>query len=172
MPTPRPSRGAIAAALLLLALGLAARLRLLAAGHSYWYDEAYLLLNVFARSGAALLGPLDMQQAAPPLYLWALRGLYDWLGPAEWAMRLPAFAAGVAALLLMAPLGRRLAGEPGWLWAVGLCALSGHAVTHGCEVKPYAVDLLVAEAVLLAAAVALTAEPGRRRAALAALAGL
>jgi hypothetical protein len=35
---------------------------------------------------------------------------------------------------------------------VGLCAACHHAVSHGAEVKPYALDLLVAEAVMLAAA--------------------
>jgi hypothetical protein len=136
----------------LLALGLAARCRLFFLGHSYWYDEAYLLLNVFTHSGRDLLGPLDHAQAAPPLFLLLLRGLYVVAGPAEWVMRLPAFASSLLALALAVPLARRVVGGAGWVWAAGLSAVCFHGVTHGCEVKPYAGDLLTAEVVLLATA--------------------
>ncbi len=136
----------------LLALGFGARCRLYFLGHSYWYDEAYLLLNVFARSGRNLLGPLDHAQAAPPLFLFVLRGLYDWGGSAEWLMRLPAFASSLLGLALAVPLARRVVGGTGWVWAAGLCAVCFHAVTHGSEVKPYSGDLLIAEIVLLATA--------------------
>jgi hypothetical protein len=153
--SPRPGRARWAVLGLvggLLALGFAARCRLYLLGHSYWYDEAYLLLNVFARSGPDLLGPLDHAQAAPPLFLFLLRGLYLAAGPAEWVMRLPAFASSLLALVLAVPLARRVVGGAGWAWAAGLCAVCFHGVTHGCEVKPYAGDLLAAEVVLLATA--------------------
>src|SRR5689334_4080513 len=74
------TRWALAA---LLAVGVAARLRLYASCPSYWYDEAYLLLNVFRKSCLELLGPLRDDQAAPPLFLWALRGLYAACGGGE-----------------------------------------------------------------------------------------
>jgi hypothetical protein len=149
----------------LLLLGFAARCRHYLLDHSYWYDEAYLLLNVFARSGRDLLGPLDHEQAAPPLFLFLLRGLYTSCGSQEWVMRLPAFVSGLLALALAVPLARQVVGRPGWGWAAGLCAVCYHGVTHGCEVKPYAGDLLAAEVVLLAAASLLRADgsPTARR---------
>jgi hypothetical protein len=137
--------------LALLALGLALRVRQYAACPSYWYDEAYLLLNVFHQSFLDLLGPLRDDQAAPPLFLWTLRGLYQLAGGSEWCMRLPALAASVAGLLAMVPLARRVAGRRGGLWAVACCALGHHAVAHAGEVKPYAFDFLVTELILLAA---------------------
>jgi hypothetical protein len=136
----------------LVVLGFLARCRHFLLGHSYWYDEAYLLLNVFAHSCRELLGPLDYEQAAPPLFLFLLRGLYAWGGSPEWLMRLPAFVSSLAALALAVPLARRVVGRPGWVWAAGLAAVCYHGVTHGCEVKPYAGDLLAAEVVLLATA--------------------
>jgi hypothetical protein len=142
-------------------LGVAARCRLYFYGASYWYDEAYLLLNVFGKSAAQLLGPLGDEQAAPPLFLLLLRSLYVAAGPGEWVMRLPAFAATLLALALMVPLARRVVGGRGWVWAVGLGAVCQHAVAHGSQVKPYAGDLLVAEAVLLGAAL-LLGEVGAR----------
>src|SRR4051794_38663179 len=136
----------------LLALGLGVRLRQYAAAPSYWYDEAYVLLNVFDRPWVALLGPLGYDQAAPPMFLWSLRALYVWVGPSELSMRLPAFLASSLALLALVPLARRVVGSPGWLWAVALGAVSHHAMTHAIEVKPYANDLLLAELLLWSAA--------------------
>jgi hypothetical protein len=133
----------------LLLLGAAARCRLYLFRPSYWYDEAYLLLNVFHKNTAELLGPLSDEQAAPPLFLLLLRGLYVLAGRGEWLLRLPAFAASVLGLALMVPLARLVVGRRGWLWAVGLCAVCQHAVAHGTQVKPYAGDLLLTEVVLL-----------------------
>ena len=132
--------------------GLAVRARHLLHNHSYWYDEAYLLLNLFSRSYAEMLGRFEMDQVVPPGFACAERAAYDLLGPAEWAMRLPAFLAGLAALGLMAALGRRVLAPPvAWL-PLAFVALSRHALTHAVEVKPYAGDLAVAAAVLLAVA--------------------
>jgi hypothetical protein len=150
-PVPRAARflPVLAAALVLLGLGV--RVRHYLAAPSYWYDEAYLLLNVFEKSCAELAGPLRDDQAAPPVFLWALRGLYVAAGASEYVMRLPAFLASLAAVGVMIPVARRIVAGPGWVWAVGLCALSMHGVNHGIDVKPYAWDLLATLLLLLAA---------------------
>jgi hypothetical protein len=152
--------------LTLVVLGVALRIRQYIACPSYWYDEAYLLLNVFRKSFIELLGPLRDNQAAPPLFLWLLRGLYQLVGKSEWWMRLPALTASVAGLLMMAPLARRITGPltlpspsggegrvrgRGALWAVAFCALGHHAAYHAAEVKPYSLDFLMTELILLAA---------------------
>jgi hypothetical protein len=77
-------------------------------------------------------------------------------------MRLPAFVSTLLALALMLPLARLLVGPRGWLWAVGLCAVCQHAVAHGCQVKPYAGDLLLAETILLGAALLVCPDIGSR----------
>ncbi len=150
----------------LFALGIVLRVRQYAACPSYWYDEAYLLLNIFHKSYVDLFGPLRDDQAAPPLFLWLLRGLYQFMGGSEWWMRLPALAASVISLLVMAPLARCIVGpltppSPlggeggvrgcGALWAAAFCTLGHHAIAHANEVKPYALDLLMTELILLAA---------------------
>jgi 4-amino-4-deoxy-L-arabinose transferase-like glycosyltransferase len=134
----------------LLVLGIVLRIREYAACPSYWYDEAYLLLNIFHKSYLDLLGPLCDDQAAPPLFLWLLRWLYQFMGGSEWWMRLPALAASTAGLFVMAPLARRVAGRRGGLCAVAFCALGHHAIAHANEVKPYALDFLMTELILLA----------------------
>jgi hypothetical protein len=134
----------------LVLFGVALRFRQYAACSSYWYDEAYLLVNIFDKSYLELLGPLREDQAAPPLFLWMLRGLYQRVGGDEWAMRLPALMASVGALLLMVPLARGVVGRSGCVWAVAFCALGHHAIAHAGEVKPYALDLLMTIVILLA----------------------
>ncbi len=153
--TKRQSAGVLGlsqnALFILFALGIALRVRQYAACTSYWYDEAYLLLNVFDKSFVDLLGPLRENQAAPPLFLWLLRGLYQLLGGSEWWMRLPALAASIAGLFAIAPLAWRVSGRRGGLWAVAFCALGHHAAAHAGEVKPYALDFLMTVLILLAA---------------------
>jgi hypothetical protein len=134
-----------------LCLGVIVRFRLFLFCPSYWYDEAYLLLNVYRRSWGELLGAIDYQVVIPPGFLWLLRSVYLLLGGAEWAMRLPSLVAGLAALVLMVPLAQRALGRSGWVWSVCLCAVSPHAVMHACEVRAYSDDLLLTEIILLGA---------------------
>lgn len=136
----------------LLILGVAARFRFFLSAPSYWYDEAYVLLNVFGRTFGGLVGPIDHNQVAPPVFLWLERAAYLLIGPGERAMRLPAFAAGLAAVAVMIPLGRRVVGGWAWWLPAALAAVSRAAVRHGGEVKPYTFDLLGSAAVLLAVA--------------------
>jgi Dolichyl-phosphate-mannose-protein mannosyltransferase len=135
----------------LLLLSLAARARQYFSSTSYWYDEAYLLVNIMDRTYAELIGPLRMCVVIPPLYLWLLRFLYEMHGSAEWVMRLPAFAAGVSALVLMIPLARQAIPGRWWMFPVALAAMSRHLVLHSYEVRPYCCDMLLATAILLAA---------------------
>lgn len=134
---------------IVVAIGILARCRQYFGAPSYWHDEAYLLLNVVEKSFAELLGPLRLNQASPPLFLWLLRVLYNAAGSSEWAMRLPAFAASLAGLLLMIPLAQHCVGARSWQWAVAFCALSSHSVMHAYEVKPYAGDCFASLVVLL-----------------------
>ncbi len=135
--------------MVLLFVGLIARCRQYLGKPSYWYDEAFLTIDVFKNSYLELLGPLAGRTITPPFFLWMLRGCYDAWGPGEWSLRMPAFFAGVAGLLLMICVARRWLGSPGWLWALAFCAVSTHCVHHAVEVRPYATDFLMTALVLL-----------------------
>src|SRR5579872_1675779 len=150
-------------AVLLVLLGASVRFRHYFAAPSYWYDEAYLLLNVFTKDCGQLAGPLDHDQTGPPVFLWSLRLLYRAFGSSECVMRLPAFVASLLAVAVMIPLARRVVFGTGWVWAVGWCALCLHGVNHGIEVKPYAWDLL-ATLLLMWAAAWYFVDAGSRRA--------
>src|SRR5262249_25447021 len=81
-------------------------------------------------------------QVAPPLYLWAAKTCHLLLGPAELSLRLPAVAAGIASLFLMARLARLTIPRGPALVAVALLALSYYPARHASDVKPYASALL------------------------------
>lgn len=159
-PTSRYSVVTVLTAVFLL-VGLLVRVRHYAQTHSYWYDEAYLLLNLTKPYGD-LFGALDYALVVPSLFLCIEKACFDFLGPAEWATRLPAFVSGLLALAVMVPLARQTVG--GWAaWLpVAFVALSRRALSHGCEVRPYATDLLVTELTFWATAAAVGLS-GRRK---------
>src|SRR6516162_4215432 len=53
--------------------GLAVRFRQFLFVHSYWYDEAFLVLAVRARSLSELLGPQPYNLVIPPLYMGVIQ---------------------------------------------------------------------------------------------------
>lgn len=132
----------------LLVSGLAVRVRQYLFLHSYWYDEAFLVIPIRERGYADLLGAQPYNLVIPPVFLWITRLLYLVGGDSEWLMRLPAFLAGIAALFLMVPLARKVVGNGHAVWAVVWLVVCRKALSHGCEVRPYTVDLLVLEWIL------------------------
>jgi hypothetical protein len=140
----------------LLVAGLAVRFRQYLFGHSYWYDESFLVLVIQERGFTELLGPQPYNLVIPPGFLWITRALYEIAGKSELLLRLPAFVAGIAALLLMIPLARRVVGSVHAIWAFAFLVVSRHALLHGCDVRPYTVDLLFTVLILCATALVIT----------------
>ncbi|HEX5272530.1 MAG TPA: hypothetical protein VFW33_18660, partial [Gemmataceae bacterium] len=115
-----------------------------------WHDEAAITFNILSKSAVELLGPLRYAQAAPPLFLWAERAVCLVLGDDVYALRLVPFVASCLALLVFAAVARHWLPGHAAAWVVLLFGTSDRFLRHGCEVKPYAVDLLVSTAVLAA----------------------
>jgi hypothetical protein len=134
----------------LVALGLALRLFHYLRDPPVWQDEAFLILNLLGKGFADLLGPLDYNQAAPPLFLWAERTAVLLLGDSTLALRLLPCAASCLALLIMVPLARRLLHPEAVPWALLLFACSDMLLWHACEAKPYSFDVLAAVVLLMA----------------------
>ncbi len=119
---------------------------------SYTGDEAAVVRNIQLRGYGELLKPLQYAQAAPPVFLWAERGLMQIFGSAEWAMRAISFIAGMASLGLFAALAIRCLPAIAAVWAVAWFALSEGLIEHCCLVKPYSVDVLMTIVLVLIAA--------------------
>ncbi len=128
--------------LLVVALGLVARLVRLAVDFPIWGDEAAVACSFLSRDLRGLLQPLEFEMVAPIGWLAPTFGLSKLLSPEPWVLRLPALVAGSAALVVFACFARRAVGRGGGLAAAALFAASYYLVRHSAEVKPYAFDLL------------------------------
>ena len=132
-----------------LALGIAVRAVDFLNCRSLGLDEARLAVNVASRSLLGLLRPLDLDQSAPPLFLWGERLIFLLLGHSDCGLRLLPVLAGTAAGLLMYPLAARFLEETGARLAALLAMFSPLMITYSNAVKQYSVELLAAVVLLL-----------------------
>ena len=133
------------------AVGVLLRLVRYLTDRPLWGDEAMIAVNVLGRGFGGLIGPLDFFQVAPVGFLWSERGLVGLLGPSSWSLRLLPACCAAASVPLFVGLARSLLGRRAALLAVAVFAVSASPIRHGAEIKPYAVDLLAATALMLAA---------------------
>ncbi len=145
---------------LTLTVGVLWRLGRYLAQFPIWGDEAFILLNLLDLDYLGLVRNLKYAQVAPLLFLWTEETALNLLGRSELALRLASVLASLGGLVLFWRLCRHtLAPLPGML-AIGFFAVSYFPVRHGCEVKPYAFDLLCSMA-LYTAALAWLRQPER-----------
>lgn len=132
------------AILAMVLIGCVCRIAQYLADPSYWHDEALVVLNVMDKTAAQLPLKLDYDQAAPPLFLIAERGLFRLFGADEYALRLPSLLCGLAALPLFALLCRRVFPAPIAFCITAFFAFSDKLIWHSAEVKPYSGDAFCA----------------------------
>lgn len=158
---PRSQRYVAGAATVLVALGLAIRLRQYLSLRSIWNDEALLALNIIDRGFADLLRPLDFNQGAPVGFLWGVKLSILVFGPGEFALRLVPLLAGCVSVVLFWFLARSvLSGIPALL-CLFLFAVSSGPVYYATETKQYSVDLCLTVLVAYVTVVMLRQPPRR-----------
>lgn len=118
---------------------------------SLWHDEALVTLNVMHRSYGQLLRPLDYEQAAPPLFLWAEKWMLTHFGFGEYQLRLISLLCGVLSVPLFALLVWRLFPAPIALSAAALFAFCDKLIWHSAEVKQYGPDVFAGVVLLFLA---------------------
>ncbi|HXE56287.1 MAG TPA: glycosyltransferase family 39 protein, partial [Tepidisphaeraceae bacterium] len=131
--------------------GIGCRVVQYAWDRSFWVDEASLVLNIRERTASMLMGALDFNQAAPPLFLLIERGLYRVFGGSELSLRLFPLVSGCVSVILFAALARRMLKPWMAIVALALFCFSDRLIWHATEVKPYGVDACVAVALTLVA---------------------
>lgn len=140
--------------LLIVTLGVAARLRQFVFNRSLWLDEAAVAVNIVGRNFGGLLRPLEYLQVAPIGFLWTEKVLVSIIGNTDLVLRIGPLVAGLLALVLMAklaePMSTLLEIVPGGL-ALALFALSGRLIYYSSEVKQYSLDVLLAVTLLILA---------------------
>jgi len=144
-----------------VALGVFLRISRFLACFPLWGDESYLAINFSDRNLAELSGALDFGQVCPVGFLWIEGLLVHSLGYSEWVLRLFPCACAVASVFVFRHVAQRLLS--GWpqVLAVALFTVSYYPIRHGAEVKPYAVDILMAVALLALAIECLRSEQVR-----------
>jgi hypothetical protein len=132
-----------------LVLGAAIRAADFLRCRSLGLDEARLAVNVASRSLIGLLRPLDLDQSAPPLFLWGERLVFRLFGHADCALRLLPVTAGIAAAVLMYPLARRFLDDAEARLAAIIGIFSPLLITYSNVVKQYSLELLTAVLLVL-----------------------
>lgn len=156
---------------ILFVLGFGLRLWRFLLDRSLWLDEVWLANNISSRNYAGLFDPLTDDQEAPVGYLVLVKLLTQLLGESEYVWRTVALLAGLSVL----PLVLRL--SAGWLTpraqvlSFAIVALSPPLIHYTCETKPYALDVFVSAALMLAWRNLEESGRGRRQTATFALAG-
>ena len=126
------------------AAGILLRVVQYAWNRSWWVDESMVVLNIVRRSAGQLVGPLDLAQAAPPLFLLIERLAVVAMGTSEYALRLFPLLCSIGAVAMITAAAIRWIGGPGAALAAGMAAFSDMLIWHGVEAKPYSSDVLLA----------------------------
>ena len=137
----------------LVIAGIGLRIAQWLAEQPIWHDEWYLLHNVEQKNAHQLMGPLQKEQGAPPLFLLTLRGVYLLFGESRIALRAPALVAGSISLILFAIIAWKSIGSTPSLLIVAIRAFSDRMIWHAAEIKPYSVDVFFACEILFCAIV-------------------
>jgi 4-amino-4-deoxy-L-arabinose transferase-like glycosyltransferase len=109
-------------------------------GRGFFFDESNLLRNIHDLSFIQLLGKLDHDQYAPPLYLWDLK-FWSLLGINEYTMRITSLLAGIGSVYLIYEWGKRNFTSWGLVYLIGMLGASFLMIRYSTEVKQYSVDV-------------------------------
>lgn len=137
-----------AGALLLLGFGAVLRILTWVQNRDLIIDEANIARNLSERGYAGLLRPLDYEQYAPPLFLWAEKTAVLAGGFGEQALRFPALLAGLLSLPLFGAVAKKLLPRAAVLFALALFSTSYLLIRYAAEVKQYGPDVLITLALL------------------------
>jgi hypothetical protein len=127
-----------------LLLGLILRFYQYLMGRSMWDDETHLALNFMNHGFLRLLQPLDYIQAAPALFILAVKSIVEIFGYSELAFRAFPFVTSIATLPLIYFITRDLTGNKimaliaFFVFSVNLCV-----IYFSSELKQYTVELAV-----------------------------
>jgi len=136
-PLPRP---AATVWLLVLVLLLAGGLRLLhLSRQSFWLDEVMTV-----NTAREAVPSLAMSGTSPPLYYLLMHYWMKLVPESEATARLPSVICGVAAVLLLYLLGRRLVDARAGLVAALLLAVSPFHIHYSQEARTYSLMVLLA----------------------------
>jgi hypothetical protein len=157
---------------ILVVIGTALRLAQYLANRSLWIDEAWLALNLLARSFGHLTTSLDFAQGAPLGFLFIEEAIGRTFGFSEYALRLFPLLSGIASLVAFAWLARRVLPAAAAPLALFLFAVADGLIYYSSELKPYAGDVTASVVLILAATKLAERDPAGAQTVLFAIGGL
>ena len=148
-PLPTWPGIAIAAAGIIMAMGIVLRLASILTNRSLWMDEAQLAKHVVSCSWSDLLWKhLEGSAVAPQGFMLLEKLAVRMPGSADWVLRLVPLLAGMALLVLFFVVARRMLGVSGTLVGLLLVALSCRLAYYAAEIKQYSSDATMSLAIL------------------------
>jgi hypothetical protein len=127
----------------IVALGVLLRTIRYASYRSLWLDESLLSLNLLTKSYRQLAGSLDFNQGAPVGFLWLEKAATQFFGDSEYALRLPSFLAGTAAVVVFLVVAKRYLPRAAVPLALFLFVVIDPFVYYSSEAKQYGFDVLI-----------------------------
>lgn len=108
---------------------------------SLWLDEAMIANNIIERSYLELLRPLDYNQAAPILFLWIQKTLYELLPQKEMALRILPLISYLGSIFILFKIIQVLfLDKRTWVFLFLLIGLNYYFIYYASEVKQYMGD--------------------------------
>jgi hypothetical protein len=138
-------------AALVMAAGIAVRLRMFRRNGPLYRDEAALAMNIIHRGIGQLFKPLDNNQGAPVGFLLLEKIAVMIRGDQQNVMRAVPLAMSILALPLFWLLARTFLRWRGSTIALTVLALGAKQYLYAAEIKQYSTDVCVAVALLLIA---------------------
>jgi hypothetical protein len=134
----------------IIALGIIFRMVPYAANCSLWVDEAAISSNIVNRSFAGLLQQLDMEQGAPPGFLFLEKFATQIFGNNEFALRLFPLIFGILAIFLFVKVSNMTLNPLVLVSAIFLFVIHRTAINFAVETKQYSSDIFFALFIILA----------------------
>ena len=131
-------------AVVLLALGTAARLLGFFANREYWLDEASLASAIGDARLSDVFGPISSSQLAPVGFMAVERAIYRFLGDSRLILRVLPLVGGLTSLWLFRGVAERCLSPRAALLALAMFAISDDLISFAAELKPYATDVALA----------------------------
>lgn len=133
----------------IIATGIIFRLVPYSANCSLWVDEAAISSNIVNRTYAGLLQPLDMEQGAPPGFLFLEKFSTQIFGNNEFALRLFPLIFGILAIFMFVKVARITLNPLVFVSAIFLFVIHRTAINFAVETKQYSLDIFFALLIIL-----------------------
>jgi len=114
-------------------------------------DEANVARNLFEKNYTELLGVLDYEQFAPPIFLWISKFFTSIFGFNELSLRLFPFLCSIGSVFLLAELMKTLINKKYTIYPLALFAGGFLFLHYSTELKQYSSDFLITIILLLIA---------------------